>query len=149
MAIPLFRTKITRARVTMSQFSSADMFDIGEKFNLTMKRRITDALTIEDQPAPPLTEKYKKRKAAKTPFLIRNLWYSGDMLRTMRVLRVDQNSFVIHFTATPVMSRRMMFNQRRAPQWGVSPKDKAELMRLFESRLNVNIERGESKVLVA
>jgi hypothetical protein len=149
-----FEIQVKRARVTISQMSTADMWEIGNAFTEQMKRRILNAKTIEDIDAKPLTDKYKKRKVKKTPFLVRNLRYSGDMLQHMRVVRVDQNTAHIFFSPgggkfDPV--RRMIFNQRRSMQWGVSPSDAEYLRQYVDKKVKflINPSRENWETLVA
>jgi hypothetical protein len=135
-----FQFKVTRARVSFTPLTTADMYEIGEALEIKMKQRILDAQTIRDTAAPPLRPKYAKEKIKVTPFPIRNLRYNNNMLRQMRVTRVDQNTAVIFFSYGP-MAERMAFNQRRAQQWGVSPSDAKLLSAVVNRKLNVHIER--------
>jgi hypothetical protein len=148
MPIQFFKAKITRARHTLSNLSSADMLEISNEFVLKMKQRILAAQTIDDTDAKPLTEKYKKNKIRKTPFPYRNLYYSGDMLRAMRTLRVDQNKAEIFFSYGP-MAQRMAYNQRKSRQWGVSPSDAKRLSQLVNAKVQIKVERGVASKTIA
>jgi hypothetical protein len=147
MARRFFQAEIKRARVTVSGMTTADMWEIGDKFNTKMKQRILAAKTIDDVDARPLSEKYKIRKIKKTPFPYRNLYYSGDMLRAMRVVSVDQNTARIFFSYGP-MAQRMAYNQRRSRQWGVSPSDAQYLSEIVDKKMQFKIER-QTKMTVA
>jgi hypothetical protein len=128
-----FTTRISRARFSVSGMNTADMLWIGERFLGKMQDRIGAGRNVYDNDAPPLTEKYRRRKTRQGGFPIRNLYLTGRTFRGMKVLRVDQNQGIIGF-ADPVAEFRMAMNMRRERQWGISPTDKAFLIELVKTR---------------
>lgn len=136
MARPRFQPKITRARYVVSGFTTSEMLQLGREYVDIMKSRIAAAKTIYDTDAPPLKPKYLEQKAKFSASAIRDLKRTGAMLSAMTVTQVNANSAHIYFTS-PRMVQRMAFNQRRAPQWGASPSDRAAIGQKVEDKQNV------------
>jgi hypothetical protein len=90
--------------------------------------RIRAGKLSNDNPAPALTEGYAKGKAKRHPPAIRNLEYTGRTLRSLKVLRARQNEAVMGPTDS-VTNLRVAINNRRARQWGISPKDSEQIAR--------------------
>jgi hypothetical protein len=128
-----FQTKVRHARFHVSGFSPEQMISIGEELISSIKDRTALALDVYDQPAAPLGSKgktggYAGYKSRVAPPAIRNLRLSGRTMRSLKVLSASENRAVIGFT-DPITARRIAINSRKSRQFGVSPRDKLNLIR--------------------
>ena len=106
-------------------------------------------LTTSDSPAPPLSLPYARTKGLKHPPAIRNLSYMGATLSRMAVTAAGPNTATIGFMPGVMPGRKLSaegiiaVNKRRAVQFGVSQRDRQELMRLSAKYPKVVIERED------
>ena len=82
-----------------------------------------------DQPAPPLSLGYGRRKQRLGLQNKRDWTLTGRTLRSMKVLSAGPNQARIGFTDATA-NFRASINNRRARQFGVSPSDKAKLIQI-------------------
>ena len=131
MASRRFKTKISRARFTVSPFTPQQMAELGAVARDSIKARIMRGVDVSDQPAPSLAIKigrgskgrgYAYWKSRKHPPAIRNWLYTGRTLGAMRVLTANQNRAVIGFSDA-VANLRAWYNNRRHRQFGMAPSD--------------------------
>lgn len=124
-----YQPRVIKSRfVQTGGFSPAQMNDIASGLlSRGIKPRITNALTVDDAPAPPLKEAYRKWKEKKYPPAIRNWIKTGRTMRSLNVLTVSQNKAVIGFVDR-ITNFRAFINNRRVRQFGVSPKDQVVLL---------------------
>jgi hypothetical protein len=138
----IFKTKISRARKTISGLNAQDMKFIGEKVLGTIQDRIGAAKDIHDHDAHPLKPKYAKFKMKYGAFPIRNLFLTGRTFRGMKVTRVDQNKAVLDII-DPVAAFRVSMNRRRVMQWGLSPSDRKRFSELVLMKWREKQQRTE------
>jgi hypothetical protein len=79
-----------------------------------------------------LVAKYATRKAKKGLNPVRDWTYTGRTLRSLKTVSAALNRAVIWFTDTETR-KRAFFNNRRAVQFGVSPRDQKVLAEEFKS----------------
>jgi hypothetical protein len=140
-----FQTKIRKARLVYSGFSSEQMRQIGQSLLDSIGARIRRAENVEDAPAKPLkpgrvtargqqTLGYPDYKARRGYNPVRD-WISfianprGRMktLAAMQVKEASENRVVIGFI-DPKADMIAHLNQLRERQFGVSPKDRVVLI---------------------
>lgn len=159
MARSAFRPKITRARFVVSPFTAQQMVEIGNACVDSIKARLERAENVYDQPAPPLSMRYRENwrahklvsfgadrgyrayKARKAPPAIRNWKLTGRTLRGMRVLRANENRVVIGFS-DPVAGMRAAINNRRERQFGVSPANWRDILRAVREFRFLRVKRA-------
>jgi hypothetical protein len=119
----IFTTKIVHRQITLSPFSAQQMSDIGSVvLNSSIIPRIRRAETVADAPAPPLVARYAKRKIARGRAPIRDWYWRGLTLGSLKVKSASED----RVTIGPVNGQAQTIlaaQNRRARQWGVSPKD--------------------------
>ncbi len=130
-----FKTKMSRARFTVSPYTAWQMKDLAEVVKLSIRGRIATGLDVNDRPAPPLKidfakkgKSYAARKVQKGKKAIRDWVFTGRTLRSMHVLRANQNKAIIGFAANNTAKLLpagviAYYNNRRHLQFGMSPKD--------------------------
>jgi hypothetical protein len=122
-----FQTRISKARFVYSPYTGQQMAGFGQSLVDSIKARLAMAQDVHDQPAPPLSDRYRKSKQRKYGRGNRDWIWTGRTVRGMRVLRANQNRAVAGFY-DPVAAERAFFNQRRRRQWGVSPRNRRDLI---------------------
>jgi hypothetical protein len=132
----IFQTKISRARLVYSPFSSEQMAQIGEIVMQSVRDRIHRGETVEDTAAKPLKpgrevnghrlRGYPDYKIARGLQPIRDWTWTGRTMRALRVLTANENAVKIGFS-DPVADYRAHINNRREKAFGISPKDKKVL----------------------
>ena len=118
----LFQPVIRKARFKVSGYSGEDMLSIGQLLAEDVKKRILRAENIYDQPAIPLRPQYAKYKAANAPPAIRNWFFTGRTLRSLKCVSASVNLAVIRFTDA-VTNKRAFINNRKERQFGSSPRN--------------------------
>lgn len=108
-------------------FSSDQMTEIGEYDVGIMKDRIGELRDVYDEPTPPLTQKYARRKVAKGLPPERDLTYSGIMLRALQVLEADETHVTVGLRGS-IPFRKALFNQNIDPWFGMSDRDEVRLL---------------------
>lgn len=132
-----FQTRIvkSRARFVYAPYSPQQMQSVGEALDRSVKSRWDRAENIYDQPAKPLgngrkNNGYRTQKERKGGRPVRDLLRTGRMRRSTRVLTAGPNQVTYGFT-DEAMRRRMDFNQRRDPMWGMSPRNTEDALNAF------------------
>lgn len=124
---------------------------IGDVVLASIKARIGRAVDINDNPAPPLKQNIKipvkggllqtsalSRKFADRSYRalkvrkyggkpIRDWWRTGGTMRSLLVLRAQPGEVKLG-PSNEYARFRVMMNNRRWPQWGVSPTDRQVLV---------------------
>lgn len=115
-------------------YSPYQMETIGTGF-LTrgMLPRIRQGLTVTDGPAPKLAPKYEKQKVTKGKQPIRDWVLTGRLMRSTRVISRQGNQCTLGATDNTI-NARLYYNNRRARQFGVSPKDQIVLIQEFDKQ---------------
>jgi hypothetical protein len=137
-----FQTKITKARFVYSPLSGERMAGIGKSLIDTIFERWDRGLDVQDTPARPLTAKYARFKSySRRKRAVRDYDLTGKLRSSIQALSANQNKV----TVGPIdgmhsrlkgggqlsFSDVLTINQRRWRMWGVSPAEKAKLVRLF------------------
>lgn len=118
----LFDIKITRQRFAVPGYSVDQMVDMASKLEDSIKSRLGRGMTVDDAPAPPLSKGYSRFKRRNHPPAVRNLRFTGLTLSTMQVVSAANNRAVVGFVG-PKANMIIAVNNRRVPQFGVSPRD--------------------------
>ena len=136
-----FQTKIIRSksRFVANEFTPERMHELGRVIQDANIERIGLGLDVNDQPAPPLKEGYRRFKQRKGLDPIRNWRLTGRTLRSLRVLSAAHGRAVIGFTDA-ITGMRAAINNRRARQFGVSPVDRGKLMAELRKERTVKVE---------
>ncbi len=127
-----FQTRITRARFVLGPFTSEDMETIGNVLVDKISTRIGKGLNVSDTPAKPLKpgrngrKGYPDYKAARGLQPIRDWFWTGRTMRSLKVKSASENRAVIGFV-DPRADRVAHANNRREKQFGISPTDRAAL----------------------
>jgi hypothetical protein len=134
--MPLFQTRISRARLVYSPFSSEQMAQLGEIVARSIRERIERGENVEDAQAKPLKpgrtvnghqlRGYPDYKTARGLQPIRDWTWTGRTLRSLKVLSANENRVVIGF-ADRIADLRAHLNNRREKAFGISPKDRQAL----------------------
>lgn len=122
MAGQFFVTKIRHATLTWSPFTAEQMRGFGEIFVDSAILRIRSATTAADTPAPPLVPKYAQRKLSRGRQPIRDWMFRGATLAALQVKSASEDRATCGFTTQQAV-QIVAAQQRRAVQWGASPKD--------------------------
>lgn len=156
MAPQRFQTVVKKARFKVAGLSPQQMIAVGDDFIRGFRDRMARGLDVYDQPAPPLSMRYRetreksgrlnfgpdrgyraqKLNRGKAP--IRDWNYSGITLRHLKVLTATNNKCTIGFigaihpytarTKHPMtISQIVSINNRRHRQFGVSPRDRQNI----------------------
>jgi hypothetical protein len=127
-----FQAKITRARFVLGPFTSEDMLTIGTVVRDSIAARIAKALNVNDAPARPLKpgrsgrRGYPDYKAARGLQPIRDWFWTGRTMRSLKVKSASENRVVIGFV-DPKAGRVAHRNNLLDRQFGVSPNDRKGL----------------------
>ena len=131
-----FSPKITKARFVLGPFSSEQMTTIGLFMCDRIRRRIQSGVNISDNPSKELTQKYMRAKQRRGLMPVRDWTWRGRTLRSLNVLRANENSVTIGFT-DPQADRIAAVNNRREKAFGVSPEDRKALSEIVLATLRV------------
>jgi hypothetical protein len=127
-----FQPKITRARFVLGPFTAEDMLGVGNVVRDSIAERIGKGLNVDDSPAKPLKpgknghRGYPDYKAARGLQPFRDWFWTGRMMRSLKVKQVSENRAVIGFV-DPYADRIAHVNNMREKQFGVSLKDRRAL----------------------
>lgn len=125
---PLFtKTGVVDRAFRAPSFTADQMRAIGEYDIEIMKGRVGELRDVYDEPAPPLTQKYARRKASKGLPPERNLSYTGIMLKGLDILESDETHVKVGLKGSPQF-RKALFNQNIDPWFGLSGHDEEKLM---------------------
>jgi hypothetical protein len=137
-----FNPVIRRARFGSPVFDGPVMQAIGNGVLSSIKSRIARAVDVNDSPAPPLKSpkdkksfryaRYKVAKFGKKP--VRDWNLTGQTIASLQVLRAKPGEVSIG-PSTEHGRFRIMINNRRWPQWGLSPTDRRVLQESVASVL--------------
>jgi hypothetical protein len=126
--VAIFQTKVTRARLSLSPFSSEQMMGVGNALMKSVKTRIQSGINTQGDAAKPLKGAkrgyvpYARQKQQRGLAAIRDWTWSGRTLRSMKLLTVNQNGFKIGFTDSR-SDRIAHANNQQVKMFGVSPND--------------------------
>ena len=129
-----FSPKITKARFVLGPFSSEQMTTIGLFMCDRIRRRIQSGVNISDNPSKELTQKYMRAKQRRGLMPVRDWTWRGRTLRSLNVLRANENSVTIGFT-DPQADKIAAVNNRREKAFGVSPEDRKALREIVLATL--------------
>ncbi len=127
-----FTAKITRARFVLGPFTSEEMLAIGNVLRDSIAARIGRGMNVTDAPAKALKpgrngrRGYPDYKKARGLQPIRDWFWTGRTLRSLKVKSASENQAVIGFV-DPNADRIAHVNNLRAKQFGVSLKDRQAL----------------------
>lgn len=133
-----FTAKIRHSRFTFSPLSSETMADIGRLMVGVITDRIQSSLDVRDQPAKPLTDKYKRRKQLKghglgqLPF--RNWNFRPSTMRQFKAKSASEDRVTIGFI-TPEADQIVTVQNRLVKMYGVSPEDEKALHAAFRDAI--------------
>ena len=113
------KTRYRKARFVYSGYTAREMGGFGQVLSDDIKDRMLAGIDKRDQPTAPLVEQYARWKKRRYPPAIRNFRKTGRSLRSLGVLRANENTAVIGL-ADPVAQRRASFN---GEMWGASPNN--------------------------
>src|ERR1700734_3669247 len=129
----MFQTKISRARLVYSPFSSEQMAELGQIVAQSIRDRIHRGENVEDAAAKPLKpgrtvnghklRGYPDYKIARRLQGIRDGVWTGRTMRALKGLSANENVVKIGF-ADPVADYRAHINNRREKAFGMSPRDR-------------------------
>lgn len=129
-----FAPKITRARFVLGPFSSEQMTTIGLFMADRIRRRIESGVNAADNPSKALTQGYMRAKQRRGLQPVRDWTWRGRTLRSLNVLRANENSVTIGFT-DPQADKIAAVNNRREKAFGVSPEDRKALREIVLATL--------------
>jgi hypothetical protein len=129
-----FAPKISRARFVLGPFSSEQMTTIGLFMADRIRRRIQSGVNISDNPSKELTQGYMRAKQRRGLQPVRDWTWRGRTLRSLNVLRANENSVTIGFT-DPQADKIAAVNNRREKAFGVSPEDRKALREIVLATL--------------
>jgi hypothetical protein len=127
-----FASKITRARFVLGPFTSEDMLSIANTLRDSIAGRIGKGLNVNDAPAKELKpgrpgrRGYPDYKKARGLQPIRDWFWTGRTMRSLKVRSANENQAVIGFV-DPNADRIAHVNNLREKQFGVSPNDRSAL----------------------
>jgi len=117
---------------------------LGTAVQTSVRERIRRAVDVYDSPAPPLKQHkrnpnsgypaFKVRRYGGKP--IRDWWRTGRTLRSLQTLSISYNRVVVGFTDS-VSDFRAFINNRRHLQFGVSPRDRQNILSKLSELLGV------------
>lgn len=113
-------------------FTGEDMRLIAVAGITGMSTRLDAAQNRFDRPAPPLKEKYSRRKQRRGAKPIRDLKLTGRLRAAIEATNVVENHCSIEVRGGSLEWRKAYFNQRRDPWFGLSPTDADRLDAEFE-----------------
>lgn len=123
-----FEAKVTRARWVLGPFTSEDMMGIATVLRDTIAERIGRGINCADTEAKPLKpgrngrRGYPDYKVARGLQGIRDWFWTGRTMRSLKVKAVSENRAVIGFT-DPNAELIAHVNNLREKAFGVSPTD--------------------------
>jgi hypothetical protein len=129
-----FAPKITRARFVLGPFSSEQMTTIGLFMADRIRRRIQSGVNISDNASKALTQGYMRAKQRRGLQPVRDWTWRGRTLRSLNVLRANENGVTIGFT-DPQADKIAAVNNRREKAFGVSPEDRKALREIVLATL--------------
>lgn len=142
--MPIFQTKLTHARLTLSPFSSEEMAQLGQFMIDTKTARIRRAVDSTDAPAKELAPSYASRKQRYNRAPIRDWTWSGQMLGSWKVKRADENRVTIGF-ANERADQKATIQRRKCEMLVDSPSDsiaRYEYVRAMLRRIRVQVFRA-------
>ena len=118
----------------LGPFSSEQMTTIGLFMADRIRRRIESGVNISDNPSKELTQGYMRAKQRRGLQPVRDWTWRGRTLRSLNVLRANENSVTIGFT-DPQADKIAAVNNRREKAFGVSPEDRKALREIVLATL--------------
>jgi hypothetical protein len=117
---------IKRVRFRTDPIDGEGMNRIAQATIKSVDARLGKAFTVRDTPAPALSPKYAIFKSKKGLQAIRNWFLSGLTRSSIAVIVSNPNRAIIG-SINPIGDARIGWNNRRSPQFGLSPSDQAVL----------------------
>ena len=116
------------------------MLGFANVLNASIAARLDRGLDANDNPAPPLNPRYAKFKQRRYGSAIRDWKLTGQTRGSMKVLSAAPNKATLGFLDGTRRGRRgsvtiaqvVALNQRISRQYGVSPSDKAQVLRAIQ-----------------
>lgn len=118
-----FQAKITRARFVLGPFTAEQMRGIGEVAAESIKTRILGGNNVQDSPSKALKAGYAKSKMKRGRAPIRDWFFRGLTLGSLKVKTADENRVVVGFVNDQA-DRIAHRNNLREKAFGVSPNDR-------------------------
>lgn len=130
-------TKITRARFAVALFPVAQMRKIGQALTDSIHDRIKSGLNVHDAPAKSLSEAYARRKAKRGRAPVRDLFWTGRTLNSLKLKSVSSERGVIGF-ADPLVNVIVNAQNKKELIFGLSPSDRRVLNQAVTEALKEN-----------
>ena len=112
------------ARYQPRPYSASEMSGAGMAMMASMKQRIGRGLDVNEAPAPPLTDAYRKIKQRRTGSSIRDWRYTGVTLQQMQIMTAGVNTVTIGFAGQHA-NMVAAINNARCQQFALSRNDLA------------------------
>lgn len=158
-----FQTKIINPkRFAPTRWTADVMVALGQALADHIRERIQGAVNVWDQPAKPLSEKYREQKEKRGGLPIRN-WteapsspFSGWLMRSLKVLEARPMQAVIGFLAQagvmnakgqvrrPPTRQLVRILQKHDREFGASPSDRAFIAQRIAQQARMRVV-GETK----
>jgi hypothetical protein len=138
-----FQAKITRARWVLGPFTSEDMLEIGNVVVDSIKARLHNGLNVRDEEAKPLKpgrngkRGYPDYKLARGLQPLRDWFWTGRTIRSLKVKQVSENRCVIGFI-NPNADAVAHINNIRERAFGISPKDRQAMIAVISAILRTS-----------
>ncbi len=146
-----FQPVIRKARFVVSGYTPQQMIGFATALNADIAARLDRGMTVNDTPAPALSLGYAKFKQRKYGRALRDWRLTGQTRGSMKVLSAATNKATLGFLEGIRVGRNQSLSigqvvailQKRSRQYGVSPSNRAVLVRAIE------IENSPIKVQAA
>ena len=135
-----------RSRLLLGWLNDDEQFELGQFAVETIAGRVRRGVGVDDQPAPPLQQRYSRAKSRRGLSPLRNLTFSGDMLHDFQVIGTG-DALRIGFS-DPKQAFKAGVNESRAKMIGVSRFDASQIARKHDELL-ARAVREMVKVLAA
>jgi len=122
-------------RLDLLNFQQRQMYELGNVGVAAVKARLAAAHGPTDAPAKPLTKRYAIFKTRKGKGNLRNLTFTGDLLRNFTVRTVSENRAKAN-VSTRQNQLKARINQKREPWMVFSPKDRATVVEAARKMLD-------------
>jgi hypothetical protein len=129
-----------RIRLHTLTFKQLAMVKIGRVGLAEVKRRVAAAMGPNDEPARPLKDiSYKKQKRREGLPAVRDLHFSGEMMRNLTLRTVTDKSATAAFTSRKQRAKARA-NQNIEPFVVFSPKNAAVVRQATDKELRANVK---------
>lgn len=128
-----------RDPVRIPSLSPAQMQEIGREAIAEETGRIKTGTNVNDQPARPLSRIWAQQKNAAGKQPIRDLDFTGAMLRSIAVTDSGVNTVTVGFIDS-YQEKLAALNERIEPMLGISTRDEAVVDQRAESEFATSVE---------